>query len=687
MLRGFEYKSIYRSRIDNFDADFMIPSYSRSIKLDRGAGYFTLSSLIWSIDGIIRFIENGGRMRLICSPELSSDDVKIIELGNSLTYKHVTRSMLNQLELDNEISDEDIHKLDIICNMIADGNLSIKVAFMPIGKYHEKFGIFTDREGNKVHYMGSANETLNALVHNQESFTVKASWESEKMNQTIQEEEMYFQSLWDDNFKDISVIPFPDVVQHNLFKLYKKSNSVKEAIDSYYATKLQSGKRTKNLYPYQKEAIKEFLENDGRHFYEMATGTGKTFTAIRTIKALSKFIQKPLLVIICVPQIDLQAQWRKALIEDGYDNINLFGGISHNTEAEITDALIKYSFGDDVICVSTYDTFFARVYDQLKNLDNVFLIVDEAHNLTPRQISNLPTNIKYRLGLSATIQRFSESETNTILDFFANGDTKIKPFYYGLEDAIENNFLSHYNYYPIKVRLEEDEFERYQRKTLLIATEMGKKESDRDYDLLNKTRTERSLIIKKATNKLDKLREMTIDNYDFVNSVVYCGQGKDHEEPIIDSVTKILYEADLSVHTFTSKTEDRPRVLEEFERGYFDTLVAIKCFDEGVDVPKLDKIYIMASDTALRQTVQRRGRVLRKCKESGKTVGFIYDMVAFPPRGYYTEMGTKSLVVNELRRVQEYMRLADNKAEGNEFLAKAYEMYSITESDFSNEDN
>ena len=687
MLRGFEYKSIYRSRIDNFDADFMIPSYSRSIKLDRGAGYFTLSSLIWSIDGIIRFIENGGRMRLICSPELSSDDVKIIELGNSLTDKHVTRSMLNQLELDNEISDEDIHKLDIICNMIADGNLSIKVAFMPIGKYHEKFGIFTDREGHKVHYMGSANETLNALVHNQESFTVKASWESEKMNQTIQEEEMYFQSLWDDNFKDISVIPFPDVVQHNLFKLYKKSNSVKEAIDSYYATKFQSGKRSKNLYPYQKEAIEEFLENNGRHFYEMATGTGKTFTAIRTIKALSKFIQKPLLVIICVPQIDLQAQWRKALIEDGYENINLFGGISHSTETEITDALIKYSFGDDVICVSTYDTFFVRVYDQLRSLDNVFLIVDEAHNLTPRQISNLPTNIKYRLGLSATIQRFSESETNTILDFFTNEDTKVKPFYYGLEDAIENNFLSHYNYYPIKVRLEEDEFERYQRKTLLIATEMGKKESERDYDLLNKTRTERSLIIKKATNKLDKLREMTSGNYDFVNSVVYCGQGKDHEEPIIDSVTKILYEADLSVHTFTSKTENRPRVLEEFERGYFDTLVAIKCFDEGVDVPKLDKIYIMASDTALRQTVQRRGRVLRKCKESGKTVGFIYDMVAFPPKGYYTEMGAKSLVVNELRRVQEYLRLADNKAEGNEFLAKVYDTYSITESDFSNEDN
>ena len=687
MLKVFEYKSIYRSRVDNFDADFMIPSYTRSVKLDRGAGYFTLSSLVWSIDGIIRFIENGGKMRLICSPELSSDDVKIIELGNSLTSEHVTRSMLNQLELDNEISDEDIHKLDIICNMIADGNLSIKVAFMPIGRYHEKFGIFTDREGHKVHYMGSANETLSALVHNQESFTVKTSWESDKMNQTIQEEEVYFQSLWDDNFKDISVIPFPDVVQHNLFKLYKKSNSVKEAIDSYYAIKSKLGKRAKNLYPYQKEAIKEFLENNGRHFYEMATGTGKTFTAIRTIKALSKSIQKPLLVIICVPQIDLQEQWRKALVEDGYDNINLFGGISRDTETEISDAIIKYSFGDDVICVSIYDTFFARVYNQIGSLDNVFLIVDEAHNLTPRQISNLPTTIKYRLGLSATIQRFSESETNTILDFFANEDAAVTPFYYGLEDAIENNFLSHYNYYPIKVRLEEDEFERYQRKTLLIATEMGKKESDRDYDLLNKTRTERSLIIKKATNKLDKLREMTIDNYDFVNSVVYCGQGKDHEEPIIDSVTKILYEADLSVHTFTSKTEDRPRVLEEFERGYFDTLVAIKCFDEGVDVPKLDKIYIMASDTALRQTVQRRGRVLRKCKESGKTVGFIYDMVAFPPRGYYTEMGAKSLVVNELRRVLEYMRLADNKAEGNEFLAKAYEMYSITESDFSNEDN
>jgi len=303
----------------------------------------------------------------------------------------------------------------------------------------------------------------------------------------------------------------------------------------------------------------------------------------------------------------------------------------------------------------------------------LFLIVDEAHNLTKGNLSALvKLNPKYKLGLSATIQRFSESESEAIARFFTPGDT----FYYGIEDAIDNDFLSKYEYHPIFVRLNEDENEKFLFKSKLLAQEMNKKEPDQE--VIDKLRRERSLILKQASNKLVKLRELTDNGYNFVNSVVYCGQGKDGEgESIIDSVTRVLYDKGLVVSQFTSHTLDRKRVLYEFEHGFFDTLAAIKCFDEGVDVPKLDKIYIMASDSALRQTVQRRGRVLRKCKESGKTIAYIYDMVVLPAveAGTY---GCEGLLKIELSRAREYNRLALNKDENEARFCEIENDYHIT---------
>ena len=417
----------------------------------------------------------------------------------------------------------------------------------------------------------------------------------------------------------------------------------------------------------------------------MATGTGKTFTAIRTIKQLKKKVNEKLFVIILVPQIDLQVQWEKALLEDGYSNIYLFGGGGLDFDNTISKAIIDFYTGDDdVICISVYDTFFSKVCERIKRISSIFAIVDEAHNLTTGYLNKLKgLNPKYRLGLSATIQRFSESESNEIVKFFTPTET----FYYGIEEAIENGFLSKYKYYPLIVRLTEDENEKFAQKSKRLAQEMNKKDEDKDLVAIDRLRRERSLILKQASNKIPKLQELVNDgNYSFVNSVVYCGQGKDEEGiSIIDSVTKILSDSGLVVSQFTSRTEDRKRVLFEFENGFYDSLVAIKCFDEGVDVPKLDKIYIMASDSALRQTVQRRGRVLRKCKESGKTIAYIYDLVVLPPVSVGT-YNLEGLLKIELSRVKEYNRLALNCAENEEnFISKIEETYHINNDDYEKE--
>ena len=671
MLNKRTYKPIYRTHKDSIDQDFYVPCFSESIRLDRAAGFFSLHSLTLSIDGIIRFIHRGGRINLICSPELSQADAELIDACISLDKEHITKSLLESIT-GATLSEEEYTQLDVVCNMLSEGYLTIKIAYQPLGIFHEKFGIFIDEEDNKVYFNGSLNETKMAFVFNQESIRVGCTWQGEDIAAFINAEEQYFDELWNNQDTAVNVIDFPEAVKQELLSRYKRSKTLLEAIDKYITGHITEGKKT--LYSYQEEAIKQFCDNGYHHFYEMATGTGKTFTSVKTIQALEEKCVEKMFVVICVPQIDLQTQWANALHEEGYEKVYLFGGNGKPFAQTIAEATIDFFSGDrNVVCVAIYDTFFSKMYIKIQRISPLFLIVDEAHNLTKTNLSILETlNPKYKLGLSATIQRFSDSESQAIAKFFTPTDT----FYYGIEDAIEHDFLSKYEYHPILVRLNKEENDRFLMKSKLLAQESSKKEPDQE--VIDRLRRERSLILKQASNKMEKLRELVKDGYNFINSVVYCGQGKDGEgETIIDSVTKILYENGLVVSQFTSHTLDRKKVLYGFEHGFFDTLAAIKCFDEGVDVPKLDKIYIMASDSALRQTVQRRGRVLRKCKESGKTIAHIYDMVVLPAIEVGT-YGCDGLLKIELSRAREYNRLANNRDANETLFCEIENDYHIT---------
>lgn len=671
MLQKIKFKPIYRTHKDSINRDFYVPCYTESIRLERAAGFFSLHSLTLSIDGIIRFVQKKGQIKLICSPDLSQSDAELIDACICLDSSHITKSLINTIT-DSILSDEELDQLDVICNMICEGKLEIKIAYQPLGIFHEKFGIFVDEAGNKVYFNGSMNETKRALIHNQESIRVNYSWQDEYTARFIDDEQIYFSSLWNNQDESVVVIDFPKAVEDELLNCYKRSETLEAAIEKYISGHFSKGK--KDLYPYQKDAIQQFCDNGYQHFYEMATGTGKTFTSVKTIKRLKKEKNEKMFVVVCVPQIDLQVQWESALRDEGYNRIYLFGGSGSSFEKTLAEATIDYfTDDDDIICVAVYDTFFSKMCSEIRKISPLFIIVDEAHNLTKGNLSALvKLNPQYKLGLSATIQRFSESESEAIVRFFTTGDT----FYYGIEDAIDNDFLSRYEYHPIFVRLTEEENEKFQFKSKLLAQELNKKEPDPE--AIDKLRRERSLVLKQASGKIEKLKELAEQGYNFVNSVVYCGQGKDEEgELIIDAVTKTLYDNGLVVSQFTSRTLNRKRVLYEFEQGYFDTLVAIKCFDEGVDVPKLDKIYIMASDSALRQTVQRRGRVLRKCKESGKTIAYIYDMVVLPSieAGTY---GNDGLLKIELSRAKEYNRLAVNKDANDLTFYDIEETYHIT---------
>mgnify|MGYP003586343155 CR=1 FL=1 len=679
MLNEHKYKTIYRTETDNISKELIIPALNNSIYYKRGAGFFSLNVLSSLADGIIPFIKNGGKLQVITSINLTEEDKAIIARGESIARERIESIIIEKIE--NEIvTDKERLSLDLITNLIAAGILTIRIAYTPNGIYHEKIGIFKDQGSNYLCFIGSINATYSGLYKNAESCFVYSSWLNEDARQTALNEEKRFDLLWEDKNEKIRVFSISESIKLKLFSLYKKSDNVETAIKVCDP----SSSPSKELYDYQKAAIREFINNNYCHFFEMATGTGKTFTAIKCMELLFQHFGY-LSVLILVPQTDLQTQWAESLkdLKEKYD-VFLFGGIENaaHTSANF-DSFINQScdFKDNLcIGIAVYDTFFQKLYDKVENINATkLIIVDEAHNLTPQNINTLP-NFKYRLGLSATQTRYSVDETEKILHYFTL--SKIQPFQYTIDEAIKNGFLSHYNYYPIFVYLDEDEIKEFAKWSKLISIRKNildknpnDKDARKDYEDF---KIKRSSILKKAKNKIQRLKEMLISNeYDFSNSVIYCGRGKDSEteDSLITIVTSMVSNiGKYSVSQFTSKSFDRREILKKFESGYYDTLVAIKCFDEGIDVPKLDKIYIMASDSQVRQSIQRRGRVLRKCRETGKTIAHIYDFIALPPPGQniHTADAIKAI---ELRRVNEYMRLADNKDVINLQISKLFSDY------------
>lgn len=681
MLSQLNIKRCYRTKRDDITNRLLIPALSNGIQYDRGTGYFSIDALIELSSGIIAYIKNGGVIRIVTSVDLDMRDMEIIKNGIDYGRQVATDHILKIIE-DSIVSDDGFVSLDLITNLIAANKLQIKIAFLPDGGlYHEKIGLIKDSDGEAIWFSGSNNETYSGLRKNAESLMVLKSWQGDEDD--IHDQEEYFTSLWNNNEPGIEVYDFPEAAKRKLFSIYKKSSDLYHAIEAFEnAFDKTTGKE---LYPYQETAVEEFVSNKYNHFFEMATGTGKTFTSVKAVEKMSSNMDgKSLYVIVVVPQIDLQVQWEKAFKEVGI-NSRLFGGnsTSKDWEDDFNRSIIDYCNNVPiVVSISTYDTFFAKVNELLcSKRMNTLIIVDEAHELSKNQISKLPDEYRFRLGLSATPERHNESETNSIIEYFTRN--RIDTFKYSIDEAIEAGFLSRYEYYPIVVHLADDdlEFGKYKKYTLQLAQLMN--EEERDEEKIQEILNNRSIIVKKARDKTEKLREMVSGTkYDFKNAVVYCGQGKDvaTEDSIIDSVTIALKEnGKYRVSQFTSKTIDRTTVLQEFENGYYDTLVAIKCFDQGVDVPKLDKIYIMASDTLKRQTIQRRGRVLRKCKETGKSMAYIYDMVCLPPDGIYDEVGASSLVSREIKRVKEYSRLAENGDEVEKFINSLVETYGIEE--------
>ncbi|MGB5959210.1 MAG: DNA phosphorothioation system restriction enzyme [Coleofasciculaceae cyanobacterium] len=439
------------------------------------------------------------------------------------------------------------------------------------------------------------------------------------------------------------------------------------------------------LRQYQQQAVSNWFANQGRGTLKMATGSGKTITALAIATELYQKIGLQVLLVVC-PYRHLVSQWDRECRKFSLEPILAFESV-RNWQSQLSTQLYNIHSGKQAfltIITTNASLIGDGLQSQIKYFPDKTLIVgDEAHNLgSPRLEQSLPRNIGLRLALSATPERyFDEQGTEFVFDYFGS---VLEPEL-TLADAIKQGALVHYLYYPILVKLTENETRTYARLTKRIGWAMMAEENLANQETLTSLLMQRARLIGTATNKLAALRQLMIKRLDSTHTLFYCGDGSVEEAVSVEggrqlaAVTKLLgTELGYRINTYTAETSltEREDLRRQFETGKLQGLVAIRCLDEGVDIPAVQTAIILASSGNPRQFIQRRGRILRP--HPGKERATLFDMIVLPPD---LERDTieveRNLLKKELRRLLEFADLADNAGEARMKLLQLQRKYGL----------
>ena len=427
--------------------------------------------------------------------------------------------------------------------------------------------------------------------------------------------------------------------------------------------------------PYQEAAIGAWMDAGGQGILSMATGTGKTITALAAAARLADLQDGRLQLVVVAPYTHLVDQWADAARSFGAEPI-LAAGSRHLWTDDLVSALTGYRLGtrDAVSVITTLDTFAGDAFQSVLGRfegHRTLLIGDEVHHMGRPSVRRvLPEPVRARLGLSATPRRFhDEAGTDGLLGYFTGGIV----YEYGIDAAIEAGYLTPYHYVPHIIELTDEEADRYVDISRRLGRRLAAGADLDDDEGVEHLLFRRARLIAAAAGKLTVLRRLLEATDDHRHSLVYCGDGRIGTEDDgegdrqIDAVTRMVgRELDIATHRFTYSEDqaERRRLLAGFDEGDIEVLVAIRCLDEGVDVPATRTAYILASTTNPRQFIQRRGRILRR--HPGKRTALIHDFVVRPPARRLRGVGDdlfeleRTLVRREVRRVRTFERSALN---------------------------
>lgn len=647
--------------------DFFIPALTQASSYDRGVGFFSSGWFKVASAGMIAFATNGGQARWVTSPILSDSDWEALQIGDEARRNPLLYSALekNITELALALQDD---VLSALAWMIADEVITCRLALprnkLEQGNFHDKFGIFTDSAGNQVSFNGSYNDSIQGL-RNYESIKIFCSWHN-SFAPLVKMDADRFERLWTNTDPNVQIFDLPEAAKEKILKLRTQDRP-------YPEPEWVKGKRIQNesvlirpqipaslqLRDYQEEAISAWFENKCRGFLEMATGTGKTITSLAAAARLYAQEQR-LAVVIAVPYQHLVDQWADESRRFGFRPVLVYKSKKQWIN-EVNQQIFDFTAGyrNFVSFITTHDTLISSTFQAcLEKLSGpVLFLADEAHHLgAERSRTAYPQQVPYRLALSATPDRwFDDFGTETLREYF--GPTV---FSFSLEQAIGVS-LTPYRYFPKLVQLTDEELDQYDDLSARIAR-LIHRQPDADQDKLKFLLIQRAKLLNNAANKLPALSHLVDQSTYIEHALFYCSPEQ------IDDVVRLLgWEKGLLVHRFTAEenTAERQQLLSRFADGNLQALAAMKCLDEGVDVPSTQTAYFLASSSNPREFIQRRGRILRKYP--GKEVSVIHDLIAVPPNTWESARNSPTFEVErkimrrELTRFKEFASPAINK--------------------------
>ena len=697
----------YKTYKNNIVKEFYNPVLKNAVLYQRSVGFFSSTALIELTKGISGLVKNKGKIQFIVSPYLSPEDVEAIEKGYE-KRKIIEEALLREFkEPENYFQEE---RLNLLAHLIEEGTLELKVAFTPpnknTGMYHEKVGIIKDENGDKIVFTGSLNETINAFYNNYESIVVFTSWEESK--EYAEEMQKDFDLLWSGGDNDLEVIDFPEVVKDKI-KICKKTEVHYDVDEEEKIEDIKEAERGNPQMPqgfilrdYQIEAIEHWKNNNYRGIFDMATGTGKTYTGLGAVVKLFEDKGKLAIIIVC-PYQHLVEQWVEDIELFNMEPIIGYSASSQkNWKQRLKDDVFDFNLGiiKSLCFVTTNATYSSKfVTEIMESLgENTLLLVDEAHNFGSGNLrKRLYSQIEYRLALSATLERHGDEEGTEVLKKYFGS----KCIEYDLKKAIADGKLTPYYYYPVLVFLDEEELAEYKDVSYRVSKECRKDKRGK-LQVTEKGKMllmQRARIVAGAKNKLGVLRDKMQDYKDDSHILVYCGATRvptfEHDESEHDeegerqivAVSKILgNELGMKVTHFTSNESAQER--EVIKRRFattepYQAIVAIKCLDEGVNIPSIRTVFILASTTNPKEYIQRRGRVLRLAKN--KPYAVIYDFVTLAtPLDEVNVYGVdfnceRALAKRELARMKEFGEISMNSRDSDALINDIICAYQISD--------
>ena len=558
--------------------------------------------------------------------------------------------------------------VELLATMLGAGVLDLKIAFRPgkLGIFHSKIGIFSSGSA-AVGFEGSVNESYAGFSEdgNHESFAVFTSWSNEIDRERVVGLQAYFDSLWAGREPRLEVVDFPELPRNEL-RTYANPEGIDAAIE--HVRTAQPSRRSEprrvprvSLMTHQEEALANWEDAGHCGVIQHATGAGKTITGL---EAMRRWVRSGRPALVLVPSDLLVSQWAdeiNAHLADLDPEMLGVGGTrsSRGWPSDLADFTRAAPYlGPRVVVATMQSASTPRFIGNVVQGDHLLMVADEVHRIGSRSHrSILAIDAGGRLALSATPTRFGDPEgTSAIFEYFGE---IVQPTF-GIPDAIRVGRLVPYDYHVVQVDLIADEQERWDKLTAEVGKAYarlpeadGVKIPGAAYRALL---IRRARILKQATRKVEAARRTVGSHYRAGQRwLVYCDDGNQ-----LEAVLGALRDEGLPAFQYWSGTESSlPDTLNFIARNG-GILVAIRCLDEGVDLPTLDHALILASSSNPREFIQRRGRVLRRTP--GKYRAVIYDAMVTPSVIREGPTDRMPILRTELRRASEFSRYAQNRA-------------------------